>query len=238
DYTSRGRIITPLKDRYGAQIRTHYPATIEQELAIVEMERRQFSDDLEYQVPQYMKEIIAEMTHLARKSPDINQRSGVSVRVSIANYETVLGNATRRAVMLGEKLAVPRVSDLPYVRSSTTGKIELESFEETKEDKLIDELTKKAILNVFNRYYQLPKLEEIVSQFNSGFAVEVSDTMNAKAYVRNVKEMVGLAEAIKLVNDSERPEAIASAVEFILEGLHLNKKLNKSKVENKTVYRR
>ncbi len=239
DYTNRGRIITPLKDRFGAQVRTHYPVTIEDEIAIVEMERRQFTgDEFQTYVPQYMKEIIAELTHLARKSPDINQRSGVSVRVSIANYETILSNAIRRAVTLGEKLAVPRISDLPYIRASTTGKIELESFEETKEDKLIDDLIRKSVLNVFNRYYQVPKLEGIIAQFSGGFSVEVSYTMGARPYVRNVKEIVGLADAVKRVNDSERPEAIASAVEFILEGLHLSKRLNKTSLEGKTVYRR
>ena len=239
DYTNRGRIITPLKDRYGAQVRTHYPATINDELSIVEMERRQFGgDEFEHYVPQYMKDIIAEVTHLARQSPDINQRSGVSVRVSIANQETILSNAIRRAVRLGEKVAVPRISDLPYIRASTSGKIELESFEETKEDKVVDDLIKKAALNVFNRYYKIHLLENIIAQFNSGFSVEVSDTMRARSYVRTVKEMIGLAEVVKKVSDSERPEVIASTVEFILEGLHLNKRLNKSSVKGKTVYGR
>jgi len=239
DYTNRGRIITPLKDRYGAQVRTHYPTNIEDELSIVEMERRQFSgDEFEYTIPSYMKEIIAEVTHLARQSPDINQRSGVSVRVSIANEETILSNAIRRAVRLGEKLAVPRISDLPYIRASTNGKIELESFEETKEDKVLDDLVKRAVLNVFNRYYKIHLLEEIVTQFNGGFSVAVSDSMTARSYMRTVKEMIGLAEVVKKVSDSEKPEVIASAVEFILEGLHLNKRLNKSTVKGKTVYGR
>jgi len=239
DYTNRGRIITPLKDRYGAQVRTHYPTTIEDEMTIVEAERRKFGgDECEYYLPQYMKEIIAEITQLARQSPDINQRSGVSVRVSIANTETILSNAIRRAVIEGEKLAVPRISDLPYIRTSTAGKIELESFEDTKEDKVIDDLIKKAVMNVFGRYYRVHLLEDIVGQFDGGFSVEASDSMSAKSYVRNVKEIIGLADAVKVVNDSERPEAIASAVEFILEGLHVNKRLNKSKVEGKTVYRR
>ncbi len=224
DYTNRGRIVTPLKDRYGAQVRTHYPTTTKDELAIVEMERRRFSgDEFEYYVPHYIEEIIAEVTHLARQSPDINQSSGVSVRVSIANYETILSNAIRRAATLREGLAVPRISDLPYIRSSTSGKIELESFEETKEDKVIDDLIKKAVLNVFNRYYEVNQLEEIVAPFSDGLSVEVSATMSARSYMRNVKEIVGLAGAVRKVNDSERPEAIASAVEFILEGLHLNK---------------
>jgi magnesium chelatase subunit I len=114
----------------------------------------------------------------------------------------------------------------------------MESFEDTREERLLDDLTKKAVMAVFNRYYQLPRLEEVITQFNSGFSVEVSDTMPAKSYVRNVKEIMGLAKVVKSVDDSERPETIASAVEFVLEGLHLNKRLNKSKLEGKTVYRR
>ena len=239
DYTNRGRIITPLKDRYGAQIRTHYPATIEDELSIVEMERRQFSGDgMDYHVPEYMKEIVAEVTHLGRKSPDINQRSGVSVRVSIANYETMLSNAIRRAVVLGEKVAVPRMSDLPYILPSTSGKIELESVEDTQEDKLIDDLIKKATLNVFNRYYRLHQLEGIVEQFSGGFSVEVSENMGVKIYLRNVKEIIGLDELLKVVDDSVKPQAVAAAMEFILEGLHVNKRLNKTRSDGKTIYRR
>ena len=239
DYTSRGRIITPLKDRYGAQIRTHYPLTVAEEINIMDQERRQFpGEDVEIFVPRYMKEIVAEITHLARKSADINQRSGVSVRVSIANYETIISNAIRRAVTLGEKLAVPRITDLPYILASTTGKIELESFEDTKEDKILDELTRKAVLAVFNRYYQVLRLEEIVAQFAAGLNVEVSEMMPAKLYLKNFKDITGLAAAVKNVDKSERPETIASAVELILEGLHLSKRLNRSKLEGRTVYRR
>ncbi len=239
DYTNRGRIITPLKDRFGAQARTHYPVNIEDEISIMEMERRQFSgDEFENYIPPYMKEIIAEMTHLARKSSDINQSSGVSVRVSIANYETILSNAIRRAVRLREKLAVPRISDLPYIHSSTEGKIELESFEGVSESKVIGNLIKKAVLNVFNRYYQLDKLEAIVVQFNEGFSVEVSDMMSSKSYVRNVKEIIDFEAMVSRLSISESPEAAASAMEFILEGLHLNRRLNKTDIEGKTIYRR
>jgi magnesium chelatase subunit I len=238
DYTSRGRIITPLKDRFGAQIRTHYPTTIEDEMSIVEIERREFSGDrFETYVPRYMKEIIAEVTHLARKSKNINQSSGVSVRVSIANYETILSNAIRRVVILGEKLAVPRISDLSYIHSSTRGKIELDGFEEIEEDKVIDDLIKLAVLNVFNRYYKVDELEAIVAQFSDGFSMEVSDVMSVGPYVQNVKRVAGLADAVKVVSDLPRHEAVASAVEFILEGLHINRRLNKTEIEGKTVYR-
>ncbi len=237
DYTNRGRIITPLKDRYGAQVKTHYPTTIEDEITIVEAERRQFSDDdLECYVPGYMKEIIAEITHLARSSSDINQRSGVSVRTSIANYETVLSNAIRRAVTIGEKVAIPRISDLPYIQASTGGKIELESFEETKEDKVISDLTRRAVLKVFNRYYDVDEFQGIINQFNGGFSVETSDTRPAKAYISIAREMIGLTDMTNRVVDSERPEELAAAMEFAFEGLHLNKKLNKSRSGDKTIY--
>jgi magnesium chelatase subunit I len=238
DYTSRGRIITPLKDRFGAQIRTHYPVTIKDEIAIVEQEWQRFNDgDVSFYVPDYVKEVIAEITHLARKSPDIGQRSGVSVRVSITNMETVVSNAIRRAITLGEKLAVPRISDLPYIVASTTGKVEMEGFEEKNEQKIIDDLTKKAVLIVFNRYFKFEELDLIVKQFNGGFNVETSDNMSAKSYLRYIKDIPGMAKAVKKMTDAETPEIIASVVEFILEGAHLNKRLNKTKVEGKTVYK-
>jgi magnesium chelatase subunit I len=238
DYTSRGRIITPLKDRFGAQIRTHYPVTIKDEIAIVEQEWQRFSDgDIEFFVPEYIKEIIAEITHLARKSPDIGQRSGVSVRVSISNLETVVANAIRRATMLGEKLAVPRISDLPYIIASTTGKVEMEGFEDKNEQKLIDDITKRAVLSVFNKYFQFEEIDPIVKQFNGGFNVETSDKMGARSYLKYEKEIPGMDKAVKKLTDKEMPEIVASAVEFILEGAHLNKRLNKTKVEGKTIYK-
>ena len=133
DYTNRGRIITPLKDRYGAQIQTHYPRTIEDEITIMEQERSHFPNETDIITPQYMKQIIAEITALARRSPDINQRSGVNVRVSISNYETLVSNALRRAIIQGEKKVSPRITDLPYIVASFVGKIELETFEEGRE---------------------------------------------------------------------------------------------------------
>jgi len=238
DYTSRGRIITPLKDRFGAQIRTHYPVTIKDEIAIVEQEWQRFNDgDVNFYVPEYVKEVIAEITHLARKSPDIGQRSGVSVRISIANLETVVANAIRRATMLGEKMAVPRISDLPYIVASTTGKLEMEGFEDKNEQKIIDDLTKRAVLIVFNRHFRFEELDPIVEQFNGGFNVETSDSINAKSYVRYIKEIPGMSKAVKKMTDAETPEIVASVVEFILEGGHLNKRLNKTRVEGKTVYK-
>src|SRR5581483_11352840 len=145
DYTNRGRIITPLKDRIGSEIRTHYPRTIEHEIRIMEQEAvPPYADGMDVFYPRYMKEIIAEITHLARKHSDISKRSGVSVRVSISNHENVLSNAVRRAIRLGEKQVAPRISDLPAVIASTAGKIELETVGEANEERLIDRIIQGA----------------------------------------------------------------------------------------------
>ena len=238
DYTSRGRIITPLKDRYGAQIRTHYPKTIEDEIHIMELEHQQFpNEDPQIYVPQYMKEIVAEFTHLARKSTHINQSSGVSVRVSIANYETVISNAVRRAVVLDESTAVPRISDLASIHPSTIGKIEFESFDSVQEDRLVDGLIKNAVFKVFNRYYPSFKLKTIVAAFNDGLNIAVSDQIPATDYIQHATRINGMSDAAEKIGSLKHREIFASAVEFILEGLHLNKRLNKTEIASKKVYK-
>src|SRR5262245_25808225 len=146
DYTNRGRIITPLKDRFGSQVRTHYPRRVEDEIAIMESERTQFpTSAVQATAPEYMKQVVAELTHLARRSSDISQRSGVSVRVSICNYENLLSNALKRAIRLGEDRAAPRVSDLAAIVASTTGKIEMEAMGDGAEDKVLAKLMQRAV---------------------------------------------------------------------------------------------
>ena len=159
------------------------------------------------------------------------------MRISIANLETVVSNAIRRAVTLKEKLAVPRISDLPYILASTTGKVEVEGFEDKNEQKIITDLVRRATLSVFNRNYQPEELESIIKPFNGGFSVETSDSMDAKSYSRYLKEIPELSKVVKKMVKEDTPEVMASVMEFIFEGLHLNKRLNKSKVEGKTVYR-
>ena len=237
DYTNRGRIITPLKDRYGAQIRTHYPRTIEDEITIVEQERSRFPNEKDITIPKYMRDIIAEITALARRSSDINQRSGVSVRVSIANYETVISNALRRAILQGEKKVSPRISDLPYIVASFAGKIELETFEEGREAKIMDDLSKKAILNVFGRYFDVRELEMVVQQFDRGLMMETGSEKPSKVYIEMLEQIEGLSEAVDRLGAERRPELVASATEFILEGLHLNRRLNRDQVEKVFRYR-
>src|SRR5207302_2338016 len=150
DYTNRGRIITPLKDRFGAQVRTHYPRTLEDEMAIVAQERTVFDDmPVPVQVPAFMTEIVAELSHVARRHPQVSQKSGVSVRVSTANYENLESNALRRALATGEREAVARISDLGSLVASTAGKIELETWEESDDEAVLEKLMKTACNNVF-----------------------------------------------------------------------------------------
>ena len=227
DYTNRGRIVTPLKDRYGAQIHTHYPQSLDEEIAIMDQERNRFPDEDRVVVPQFMTDIIAELTARARSSNEINQRSGVSVRVSIANYETLISNALRRSIRLGEDIACPRISDLPFLVASLGGKIEMETFGEGREDRLVEDLTKRATLGIFGRYCNVEDLEDIVMAFDLGNAVETGSDVPSGAYASALDNVDGLRAAVTaLVGDDQRPEVVASAVEFVLEGLHLNRRLN------------
>ncbi|MBI2988824.1 MAG: magnesium chelatase [Deltaproteobacteria bacterium] len=229
DYTSRGRIITPLKDRFDVQIRTHYPRTIQDEIAIMEQEAGPASQRSQpVRVPEFMKEILAHMTFEARKSSDINQASGVSVRVTISNYESMISNAEKRALRLKEGEVVPRISDLHSVLASTGGKIEMEYVgEEKKEEELVEKLLNRAISKVFDQYFSVNSLQKVVDYFNSGWGVEVSDAMLSEDYMEGIKEIPGLKDAIRSLGTLESPALMAAATEFILEGLHLHQKLNK-----------
>ncbi|MED5569455.1 MAG: magnesium chelatase [Chloroflexota bacterium] len=238
DYTNRGRIVTPLKDRYGSQIHTHYPKTIEEEIAIMDQERTRFPDEDSMVIPYYMKEILAEITSQARESSEINQRSGVSCRVSISNFETLLGNALRRSIIHGEQYVCPRTSDLPYIMASFSGKIELETFEEGRESRVTDDLTRRGVLRVFGGVFEADELERIVTAFDMGNTAETSSEKPASEYLAMLTQVDGLADAVKKVTTDERPEVVASAVEFILEGLHLNRRLNCERTSAGYLYRR
>ena len=241
DYTSRGRIITPLKDRLGSQIRTHYPRTIEDEIEIMLQERTPLTGEgvPELDEPEFMLELIAELTQLARRSPEVSQRSGVSVRVSIANLETLSASAVKRAVRLGEQRAAPRISDLPALVASTAGKVELETLgDETPEERVDDRLLARAISNVFARSVDIDELDEVVDAFESGLAVETGEMTPVATYVRLARETPGLEAVIKPLGAHTSSAATASAIEFVLEGLHLNRRLNKDRVGGGARYRR
>lgn len=232
DYTSRGRIITPLKDRFGAQIRTHYPEEGSVEIAIMDAEASAFEgDSVPVQVPAFMKEITAELSQLARRSSEVSQRSGVSVRVTIANHETLVAAALKRAVRLGEPTAAPRISDLPAVVASTSGKIELETLgDETREDRVVEKLVARAVVNVFNRHLSLSELAPLVERFEEdGLQAEVGELEPSTTHVALVERVPELRAAIARLDAGESPAGIASAVELVLEGLHLNRRLNKER---------
>jgi len=237
DYTNRGRIITPLKDRFGSQIRTHYPKRLEDEITIMEAERTGFpADGFQTVTPAYMKQLVAELTHLARRSSEISQRSGVSVRVTICNWENLLSSALRRAIRLGEREVAPRVSDLPAIVASTTGKIELETLGDQSEDKVLGKLVQRAVLNVFNKSFAAGELDEVVAAFQGGLAITVSDTMPSSEYVRQIGPVRPLQAAIARLGAAD-PASTAAALEFVLEGLHLSRKLNKDVQAGRYRYR-
>jgi magnesium chelatase subunit I len=238
DYTNRGRIITPLKDRFGAQIRTHYPLDTETELAVVRQEARSLEQaGLRVQVPDYMADIVATLSHLARSSPHVNQRSGVSVRLSITNFETMIANATRRALRLRELDVVPRVSDLDAMGSSTAGKVEIESLEEGRDEAVVDRLVKSAVLTVFKARCPMERFHELLLSFDEGTVVHAGDDVPSTDYAEVLTRLPALRASVTDLADSETPAAVASAVEFVLEGLHLSKRLNKDAIGPRATYR-
>jgi magnesium chelatase subunit I len=238
DYTNRGRIITPLKDRFGAQVRTHYPHSLEDEIAIAEQERTVFDDmPVPVTVPAFMIEIVAELSHVARRHPQVNQRSGVSVRVSTANYENLVSNALRRALHTGEREAVARVSDLPALMASTAGKIELETWEESDDEAVLEKLMKTACNNVFRRHFTVQEFADLVQRFErGGFTVEVSDQLPALAYAQALNELPGLDRARQKLDEPDSDAMRVAILEFVLEGLHLGKRLNKTALDGSAVY--
>jgi magnesium chelatase subunit I len=238
DYTSRGRIITPLKDRYSAHIRTHYPLTRELELDIIDQEAASLTrSERPVIVPEFLRQIVTEITFQARKSPDVNQVSGVSVRMSINNMQSLVSNAEKRAIRFREQVIVPRVSDLEALIATTDGKLELEyGAGEKSQQQVILKLIQKALLNVFDEYMELENLELLVSSFGEGWWVEVADDMSAQDYLGYLSQLRGLRQGIEKLNIGESPGEMAAAIEFILEGLHLHNRLNKEIVDGKVIY--
>lgn len=239
DYTNRGRLITPLKDRFGSQIRTHYPLDVATEVTIALQEARNLEvPGVEVRVPAYMTEIVAEFSQLARRSPHINQRSGVSVRLTVANLETLEANAMRRSLQHGETVVVPRVSDLDALAASTIGKVEIETIEEGREGLVVEQLLKAAVLSTFREYIAVENLREVVDSFEGDRLVNAGEDVSSADYVALLGDIPALAPHVTaLTGGDTTPEVVASAVEFVLEGLHLSKRLNKDAVGARAQYR-
>ncbi len=239
DYTNRGRIITPLKDRFGSQIRTHYPLEVATEVAIAAAEMRPLdTDGVRVSLPDHMAEVVATLSHLARRSNQVNQRSGVSVRLTVSNTETLMANAMRRALRHGESEVVPRVSDLEALPASTMGKVEIESLEEGRDGQIIENLVHAAVLTVFRERFSPDQLREVLEAFDDSVVVNAGDDIAAADYAALVDSMPALREPIgRLTGGDESPAATACAVELILEGLHLSKRLNKEAAGARATYR-
>ena len=228
DYTNRGRIITPLKDRYGAQIRTHYPEHINDEIAIMEQESSRFPDsEAVVSIPQYMKEIIASFTAAARNSNDINQRSGVSAMISIANYETVIASAMRRSVLQGDAHTAPRISDLDNLVISTSGKIELDTLDDGSENKIIQSLIERSVRSIFTTYFKPEEFDQLLESFEEGLTLESSPDKSSQELVNEVPDLECINYAFSKLETGTQSELRASALEFILEGLYLMQKVNR-----------
>ena len=238
DYTNRGRIITPLKDRFGSQIRTHYPLETELEMAIIDQEARPLAAaGLQVSVPDFMTEIVAEISQLARRSPHVNQRSGVSARLSISNYETLVANAARRALASGEREVVPRVSDLAALAASSSGKIEIETLDDGREGQVLERILKAATLEVFRARVRPERLGPIVASFEDGSIVHTGEDVPATEYRDLISKLEGMPAVLADLGVGESPAGIASGIEFVLEGLHLTKRLNKDAVGTRASYR-
>jgi magnesium chelatase subunit I len=227
-----------LKVRFGSQIRTHYPLDVETETGIVLQEARSFDvGGLRVHVPEYMAEVVSMISQLARQSPHVNQRSGVSVRLSVSNYETLSANAVRRALRHGERDVVPRVSDLDALAASTSGKVEIESIEEGRDGSIIENLVKASLLTVFKGRFTPEKLRDVIGSFDEGLIAHVGEDVSSADEADLLAKVPSLREPVSQLTDDESPAAVASAVEFLLEGLHLSKRLNKDASGARATYR-
>ncbi len=240
DYTNRGRIITPLKDRFGSQIRTHYPLDAELEYEIMMQEARPLSigESVGVSVPEYLGQVVATFSQLARSSNHVNQRSGVSVRVSVSNYEALAANALRRGLRAGEHSVVARVDDLDALAASSIGKIEIEALEDGREGVIFDNLVRGAVLTVFKDRVDPAHTTPIVDAFEEGLVVQTGQEMTSDQIAGLVMDIPALRAPVStLTPDDSSPAALAAAVEFVLEGLHLSKRLNKDDSGTSATYR-
>ena len=231
DYTARGKIITPLKDRIGSEIRTHYPLTVEQGMAITQQEAWTQRDGLEMPVPGFLREVVEEIAFLAREEKKIDRRSGVSQRLTITCMENVVSNAERRALLAREKLAVPRISDVYAALPSLTGKFELEYEGELRgAQNVACDLIRAAVGKVYSRYMEGVNVQQVVQFFDLGGTLKLTETAPSVQVLEQLKKIQGLLEKVSVlgVKPSDDPASLVSAAEFILEGLYAHRRINRS----------
>lgn len=260
DYTNRGNIITPLKDRIDSQILTHYPRALSEAIAITEQEAHIKRDGRAVYIPQFFREVVEQVAFEARKSEFVDQKSGVSARLTIAAMENLVSNAERRAILLGEKVIVPRICDLPHVLPGMTGKIEL-VFEGEQEGsvKVSKALIGKAVRETFRRYFpdplkkrprpvqevqggrqahDDPEYGKIIQWFEAGNKIDISDDMTSEEYFKELDKVRGLREVTRKHMQMENEDLeLPSVMEFVLDGLHQYSKIAKDEIDHLTSYK-
>jgi len=229
DYTNRGRIITPLKDRFGAEIRTHYPLRLADEVTLVRQEA-----DLRAVVPQHLLEVVARFTRQVRDSTAVDSRSGVSARFAVAAAESLAASALRRAAITGEAVGVARVGDLPAVVPTLRGKVEFEVSEEGREDEVLQHLLRRAVAETFRAHLGGVDLAALVTRFDEGESLEVGDLVTSEELLRRVGPVEGLGRLVTALEGEdaggESPGIVASCLETALEGLYLTRRISKDEV--------
>jgi magnesium chelatase subunit I len=232
DYTARGKIITPLKDRIGSEIRTHYPATIEEGIAITAQEAWTARNGLQLQVPEFVSQVIEQIAFIAREDKRIDKRSGVSQRLPISATENVISNAERRAIRSGEKLVVPRIGDIYAALPAMTGKLELEYEGELKgADNVVREIIRAAVARTYDKYFHgNSNMNQVVQWFDLGGEIQMRDSASAQEMLHKLRSIQGLLDKLSGLGLSgkEPSEVLVSGAEFILEGLYAHKKIGRS----------
>jgi magnesium chelatase subunit I len=231
DYTARGKIITPLKDRIGSEIRTHYPATVEEGIAITAQEAWTQRNGHKLHVPKYVHEVIERIAFAAREDKKVDKRSGVSQRLPISCMENVISNAERRAIRHGEKLVVPRIGDVYAAMPAITGKLELEYEGEMKgADHVGRELIRTAVAKAYDTYFKGAEMNQVVQWFDLGGEIQLADTAGAAEALTSLRNIQGLMEKLVKINvgPKDSPEVQVSAAEFVLEGLHAHKRIGRN----------
>jgi len=235
DYTARGKIVTPLKDRIGSEIRTHYAATVDEGIAITRQEawteRGWGRERGDLDIPVFLRETIEQVAFLAREDRRVDKRSGVSQRLPIATLELAVSNAERRALMHNESMIVPRITDLYAALPGITGKLELEYEGELRgADTIVREILRNAVARVYDKYFSETNTQQIEQWFQLGGTLQIDDSDSSKTVVHNLGEIQGLIEKLGPlgIRGKEQPPQIVAAAEFLLEGLYAHKKLSRS----------
>jgi magnesium chelatase subunit I len=238
-YNRSGKVIPQLKDRIGAVVHTHYPRQRDLGIQIMEQEAAVNLDgEFPVVVPYFMREIVEQATILARKSKYVDHQSGVSARFSIANYRTMVASARHRSVRLGEKPAVPRISDLGHLYSSSLGKIELDMMgsHQMSERQVLDAVMAEAIRTVFAEYVDRHGLDQISHIFSEGVKIEVGDMLPSSQYAERLKRVPPVWDKAFEVNASNEPAVRAACVEFVLAGLYAMDKISRAQHHGRIVY--